>query len=93
MKRTKKSYLLPECEIRIRVPSLFKGTDAEDWASILAKDLVDRGATSYAPIIDESVRFNNINERSWSKIEEAVEEWSKEKGFRTHRTIIELLPP
>ena len=92
-KRTRKSYPIPECQIRIRVPSLFKGIDAEDWVDILAKHLVDQGVTSYAPIDDESVKFTSINDQAWYKIEEAVREWSKETGFKIHHIALELSPP
>jgi len=91
-KRTRKSYPIPECQIRIRVPSLFKGIDAEDWSDILSKHLVNDGVTTSAPIDDESVRFTSINDQTWYKIEEAVKEWSKENGFKMQHVIIELSP-
>ena len=90
-RRTRKSYLISECQIRIRIPSLFKGTDAEDWASILAKHLVQNVTTS-VPIDDESIRFNGINEQVWYKIDEAVKEWSKDNGFKMQYVTIELSP-
>ncbi len=91
-KRSRKSYLIPECQIRIRIPSLFKGIDAEDWSDTLSKHLVNHGVTTSAPIDDESVRFTSINDQTWYKIEEAVKEWSKENGFKMQHVIIELSP-